>query len=291
MQPAQKSMLKRIFLFAIITISLMTTTWVLAQESNTATKSGQKPTPSAGNLVNEEKVKQLKEKLATKVAELRENQTRGWNGEIAALSKTSFTLVTSSGEIKVRFDDDTLVYKLGSKKTEASSKDLKNAQTVSVLGLYESEVKQQTAKVILLQTLPKFYTGKVTQVDKTQGTLTITTDKNVQIILDYEKTTTATEYDLGEKKLKKSGLSRIATNDTIQAWGYLNEDDVQKVRAVKIIRLPKELTTSETEVKGTTTASAVPVESSPSATPKAKASPKATPKASPKSSPAASTQP
>ena len=237
------------------------------------------------------KVKQLKEKLATKVAELRENQTRGWNGEIAALSKTSFTLVTSSGEIKVRFDDDTLVYKLGSKKTEASSKDLKNAQTVSVLGLYESEVKQQTAKVILLQTLPKFYTGKVTQVDKTQGTLTITTDKNVQIILDYEKTTTATEYDLGEKKLKKSGLSRIATNDTIQAWGYLNEDDVQKVRAVKIIRLPKELTTSETEVKGTTTASAVPVESSPSATPKAKASPKATPKASPKSSPAASTQP
>ena len=83
-------MLQWSLLLGIVAASLVATSLVLAQGPSSSPAPAKSTTPSSIP-IDEEKVKALKEKLATKVAELRENQTRGFFGEIAALSKTSFT--------------------------------------------------------------------------------------------------------------------------------------------------------------------------------------------------------
>lgn len=271
-------MIKRLLLFLILLGSVCVSTVALAQESTKSAGTAEKTATSSA--IDEEKVKSLKDKLATRVAELRENQTRGFYGEIAALSKTSFTLVMPTGEVKVRFSTDTLIYKLTTTKAVAAIKDLKNTLSATVLGMYDDSTKQLSANIILLQTLPSFYVGQITKIDKDKAVVTIKPAKGNEISLDYETTTKASEVDKLDKKVKRSGLSRLVVGDTLQAWGLMADDDAQKIKATKILRIPKDLFE---EIAPT----ASPPAASPSATPKTspKATPKATPKASPKASP------
>ncbi|RJR15230.1 hypothetical protein C4579_02890 [Candidatus Microgenomates bacterium] len=228
--------------------------------------------PSTKATTNDEKVQLLKDKLATKVAELRESQKRGFFGTIAALTKTSFTLVTpDETEIKVKFDEDTLIYKPGTNSTvEGTVADLKNTETVAVLGLFDEENKSHSAKVILLQEDIRFVSGTVSEIDTKAATLTLKTNDDESMLIEYERTTNAQEFDPEEKDLVKSGLSRFEIGDRAQVWGTPDENDVSNLAASRILRMPQELFVTE-DVAGTST------ESSPSATPKS--SPKASPKA------------
>lgn len=236
------------FLASVLVISSIG----LAQEPSPVAS----PTPAAS--IDESKIQELKDKLATKVAELRENQTRGFLGEIASLNKTSFTLVTSDKEIKVRLSEDTLVSDLtGTKKTDKQIKDLKNLQTAGVIGLYDDQENILSAKIIMLQNMHKIYVGVVALVDKDNGTFTLNLVNGSSQALDYEKNTKADEFVKDE--LKKSGLSRITAGDQLLVWGVTSEDDNQKVSSVKILRLPKELF-GETEAEPSATPSATPKE-------------------------------
>lgn len=273
---------KIIVLSSILTLTLQLLAATTLAQEKTATKSASPTTQDAtASAVSDEKVKNLKEKLATTVAQLRENQTRGFFGEISALSKTSFTLSIASSEVKVRYNEDTLVFKLGDKRIESSSSDLKNGMTVSVLGLFEADSSIHTAKVILIDTIPSRFFGEATLVDKTNANFTLKNSKGKETSYDYEKTTKAIEYQLSDKKLVKSGLSRIAVGDRVEVWGNPSEEDQQKIKVLRLVRIPKELFD-----EGTTSASPSPLlkpdESTPA--PTSKPSPKTTPKASPKPS-------
>lgn len=259
-----KTMIKRLLLFTIVAYLLVVASFALAQENKDASSS---PT------INEDKVKSLKEKLATKVAELRQSQTRGFYGEIAALSKTGFTLVTKNGEVKIRLSDDVAILKLGDKKTEGAVKDLKNTGMAATIGLFDEDANQQTATAIYLESIPKYVSGEISEVNKSKAIITLKNNKGDQLVVDYEKTTKTSEYDPTKQTVVKSGLSRFVVGDYIEVWGNVSEDDNQKLSAVKILRVPK-------EALSTTTLSASPT-----------ASPKVSPKATPKSSPKVSPQP
>lgn len=250
-----------------ITLSLGVVTF--AQE--VTPQPSQTPVASAAN---DDKVQSLKDKLATKVAELRENQTRGFFGEIAALSKTSFTLVTPTGEIKIRYSDDVQVFK-DAKKTEGAATDLKNAQTAAILGLHDADQKQLTAKVIMLQVLPTHYVGTVNSIDAKDGSFSVKV-RNQDKTVDYERTTTSSEVSSSEGTTARSGLSRFKAGDTVHFWGNENEDDANRIVATRILRIP-------TEVLGATT------EASPAASPTG--SPRSTPRATPRATPGSMASP
>jgi len=243
---------RKLFITLLLALVLVISSIGLAQESSPAAS----PTP--GSSIDELKIQQLKDKLATKVAELRENQTRGFLGEIASLSKTSFTLVTSDKEIKVRLSEDTLVSDLtGTKKTDKKIQDLKNLQTAGIIGLYDDQENILSAKIVMLQNMYKIYVGVVALVDKDNATLTLNLSNGSSQAIDYERATKADEFVKDE--IKKSGLSRISAGDRLLVWGVTSEDDNQKISAVKILRLPKELF-GETQGTQTATPSATPDE-------------------------------
>ena len=261
----KNKLLIKIFLFFVLSIFLVITSISLAQEKNATNSTTQSAT------IDEEKVKALKEKLATKVAEMRDSQTRGFSGEIAQLNKTSFTMVTLTSEVKIKYSDDVLIFKKsGSQQIEGKITDLKNTNIVSVLGIYDKEINQATAKVIFLESAANFYTGKIVIVDANNGVITIKSATNKDNDIEYEKNTIAQEYKNTDNTVIKSGLSRLKPGDRIYVWGSLSEEDNQKISALKILRLPADLF-NQTEVSS--------------------ASPEATVSASPKSSPTSTLKP
>lgn len=267
-------MFKKTIFFTFIAIGLIVVSITLAQENPDA-----KPATISGT-VDEEKIKALKEKLATKVAELTENQTRGFTGEIAALTKTNFTLATlNNSEVKVRFNEDISIFKMLPKKSAAAVKDLKNTLMVSVLGIYDQEANQLSSQVMFIESQPKFYAGEITQIDKANNLIIIRSATDKQMSIDYESTTQTTEYQKTGDKIIKSGLSKLEAGDRVEIWGNPSENDNEKVAALKILKLPKSLfKPAETN----TASPSATLTASPSAS--LKASPKATPKPTPKAS-------
>jgi len=262
----------RRFVILAATISFLTiASWSLAQESEDA-----KSSPAASSMVDEKKIQDLKEKLATKVAEIRENQKRGFFGEIAALTKTSFTLAIDSGEVKIRFDEDTKIYKLGKARTEGAASDLKNSLTATVLGLYDEENKQQNAKVILLQSGQLHFSGGVTEINRTAGNFIIKRRDGKTQVIEYEKTTSADEYT-ETQKTAKSGLSRLNKDDWVEVWGTPYEDDTTKIEAIRIFRIPQELLGTSATQASPSASEDEETESSPKPSTTSKASPKASP--------------
>lgn len=227
---------RKIFVATLLFILLSFTAISLAQESSP--DEDEEATKSA---VNEEKVQELKEKLETKVEELREEQERGFYGTIAALSKTSFTLATNGDEVRVRYGDDAQVFELGQKTVEAEIEDLENTQNVSVLGFYDATEELHHAKIILIQSIPTFFTGEVIVIDKKNGTFTIKTlDEEEEVTFDYERSTSSDEYQPDTDKMRKSGLSRMNEGDILQVWAEV-EDDGETYTAINLLRLPSDL--------------------------------------------------
>src|SRR3989344_895185 len=262
---------KKFFLLCIILGFLALGVSVLAQENATEDK------PATGSSVNDDKVQELKDKLATKVAELRQKQKRGFYCTVAALSKSAFTLAIKDDETRVKLSDDTQFFSLGKQKQEKSLKDLKNTLSVSVLGHYDEGEDQFYAKVILIQTLPDQYYGQLIKTDKTHATITLKT-KNEELTFDYERATLASEYNFKDDKIQKSGLSRLKEGDWLHVWALSNDDDDGVLPLVKILRLPMDtFAVSSTMPEASAKASS---KTSPSATPKT--SPKSSSKTTPK---------
>ncbi len=276
----RKNLIRHIFFILFICLFLFIASGSVAEEDSTKSAKNVSPTP-----VNNEKVQELKEKLATKVAEIRENQKRGFYGEISSLAKTTFTLATTNGEIRVRFDTNTQVFDIsGSKKSEKTTTDLKNTQTASVLGLYEPDDKTVTAKVLLLHALPRYIQGTISALDKAGANVSLKTDKGETLTVDYERTTKADELSTSGK-LAKSGFSRLAIGDKLLAWATPAADDVNNFSFQRLFRIPENVlgtANKKSEEPGN-------LEASPSSTPKN--SPRATPKTSPRQQPKSTSQP
>ena len=263
--------MKKLILFLLIPIllfSVLKSVPADAQEEQMASPSAS----GKSTKTQEEKIQDLKERLATKVAELRQNQKGIVAGRIKDKSDTHFTLVTKKEEMAVTYSaEDTIVEELAlGKRSEKKVSDLTNSIFINVFGLVDSEKKTIDAKYNLIKKPLAMLSGIVVEKDTSEATIKVKTNQNELYTFDYEKDTKTTLWTPGEG-LVKSGLSKISESDRIHVLGspVAGSGEEKKISAVRILHIP--LSTFEK------------VEATPSATPVAGAS--ATPKATVKPTP------
>lgn len=181
-----------------------------------------------------EKIRQLKERVATKVAELKKTGKKAYFGEISKILSTSIFLTTKRGEAVVTTSEDTEIFSISlGKKKSLSLRDLSEGQEMLALGISLEE--ELPAKIIIVKKMPLIVGGKVTDVDQKEGTLTIKTPKNSQFVIDYEKTTQSKIFEAGT--LVKSGFSKININDRVHIVAAENEEE-NRLTALRILVLP-----------------------------------------------------
>ncbi|MBI3384713.1 hypothetical protein HY030_00795 [Candidatus Gottesmanbacteria bacterium] len=203
MKPNKTILLSTIFIFFVAI-----TSGIFAAEMT--------PTPSS-NL----KIKELKEKLASRVAELNVLSQRVFKGEIKTLSDQKIIFSAGANEVTASLDDNTALSQIDSdfQKTKIQLDDLKLGQTVYIWGTFNATTNTLTAKAVVAMKLPLGLIGKIKNVDKKNFQITVSSSSK-DYLVDIDQTTRTSLYNQA-KGLTRSGFSKFSAGQLVYVYGFL----------------------------------------------------------------------
>jgi hypothetical protein len=201
------------------------------------TKNVYAATPTTTNQGLQQQVDDLKNKIASKVAELKLVEKRGIIGVVTDSSDTQITLTDTSGNIRfVDVDELTKFYSSDSKSFGIS--DIKSGMTIGVLGLYNKQSRRILAREVNDSDSPqKIIFGGIGSLDEDNFEITVVKENGQKEVLEVEDVTKT--YSFYSNTLNKSGFSKLEETQTIIAIGVTDKQDPNKILATRIIILPE----------------------------------------------------
>lgn len=185
------------------------------------------------------KIEDLKDRLATKVAELRQTSRRALYGTVKSTSITSFVVETKTKDIKIELMDELKVIQyLKGKRTVLTSEDIAKDDLVAVFGEHDATLDLLKATIVVIHSpSPARISGTVSARDDTEFTLTITTPQGQTMTIDIEKATKTFAWDRQKKEIVKSGFSKIMAGATVHVVGFPVPKKEQRLSADRILDL------------------------------------------------------
>lgn len=175
----------------------------------------------------------LKEKIATKVAEIREKERGAVAGQVSKINQSSIILTTSKGNHTISFSEDTIFYTFtDSTRQDINIKKLKEGDTVTVLGYFNQDKSVISAKYIYLEKTLLHIVGKIVDIDKSNYTITVKAKEGDKVI-DIETSTRTFLYQKG-KGWQKGGFSKLKLGDKTHTIVLTNPKDTSKVTAARL---------------------------------------------------------
>lgn len=223
------------------------------------------PSPIPVSSATLEKAKELKEKVASKIAELKVLSKRGVIGTIKSIKDTSLILTSNSKDITVDTDDTTKITLLQKgKRSTLKLSDLKSDQKILVWGQYNNDQETLKAKQILSRVFSQMFIGTVKSIDKDNLTILDQTENK-----EYTLSISSAAINIlnKDKSFSKAEIKAVSTGDFAHA--YVTSDKV-----LRLLIIPKNVLSSIAAQTPKPTAS-------PSPTPKPTATPKPTPSSKP----------
>ena len=193
------------------------------------------PTPTISKL--QQQVDDLKDKIASKVAELNLVEKRSFYGIVIDVSDTQVTLKDLEGNTKFVDVDELTKFSSSNSKSFGIS-DIENDMWLGVMGLYNKQSRRLLARVISEESvLPNFIYGAVYSIDAEEFAITVAKENGARNVVDIESITKTFSFEDG--KLVKSGFSKIKETQTLIVIGFSERADKNKIIAARIIIFPQ----------------------------------------------------
>lgn len=174
-------------------------------QAGQATPSAKPITPTQNH-----KISDLKERIASKVAELNLVEKRGFLGQIASISATRIVLTDLQDRTRI-IDTDELTK--SSKTGDFSPSSFGDGDTIAAFGIYNKNSRVLLARFLDTQRILKRVFGEVTVRSDRDFSFSVKDDKGQKHEISFEKTTIANVWENG--KLTKIGFSKIKTGQRI----------------------------------------------------------------------------
>lgn len=203
--------MKKYSALIIFVIGLFFTTAVFGQTPTIA-----QPTATPSGSVEQKEIQNLKEKIATKVAELRKKGQKAIAGSVSNVGGQSLEIKREDeSTYEVKIDEAlTKIYRIvGASKKEVALKEIKKGAYIIATG----PVIDKTIMANSLYQDEQFFVkvGKITEINKSDYSLKVlTTDKDT-ITLDIEQTTKQQMVNIKTLGIEKTGFSKFKEGDTI----------------------------------------------------------------------------
>lgn len=254
--------IKFIIIITIITILGKQSLYSASLSGETASE--ETSTPSPTDLIDKlKKIEVLKEKIATKVAEMREEEKGALTGTVKDVSESKITLSTLAGDKTFSFSEDTTCYSLKEDtKKETALKEIEKENIITVFGYYDQEKTTLSAKYIYLESPPVRIRGKIVDIDKTNYTITVK-EKQGEVVVDVEKYTKASLFDRKNKNFVSAGFSKMESGDITHILADPNtktENKQVSARNIYLLRVEKQVEITPSEKPKSSSPSATPVE-------------------------------
>lgn len=225
--------MKKIFLISLILYSLflILNTPVLAVTDTPSEK--ESTSPANLNLINE-----LKERIASRVAQLKLVEKRGIIGEVKEVADTQITVEDLEKNVRLIDVDELTKFSSTSAEESFGISDIKKGEKIGVLGLYNKQSKRILARFINALILPKSLHGQVTEKDQENFTISVLSKDNKKTVVDIEKITKTFSYTK-EDGLVKSGFSKIKESQRVIVIGFEDKEDKTRLIASRILLFPE----------------------------------------------------
>ncbi len=220
---------------------------VLSQTDTPAPTTKFTPTPTGVNLLDKlEKIKILKEKVATKVNELRQSEKHAILGTVTDISDDTISIKSENGkDINIQTTEDTLYFSFdkSGKKSQSSVKKINKDTLISAFGFLEES--DMEGKIIYIENpLPIHIVGKILDIDRKNFTLTMKNQSQEEWLIDIE-TYTRTSLFSKKDKITKAGFSKLLPSDLLHAIASENTKEKNRASALRIVKFsdfsPKEI--------------------------------------------------
>ncbi len=210
--------MKRIVLLMVTLGALTVTGRIMAAPATPSAT----PTDATAKQIND-----LKDRLATRVAQLRQVQRRAIFGTVKSVSVSTITVSTATKDIKIELIDEVKVIQylnpgptgVKGQRTKLTTNDIAKGDQVVVFGDYDATVDILKSNVIIIQnTIPKRTAGTVSAIDKTEFTITVNAIDGQSYIVDIETTTKTFVWD-ATGGVQKGKFGKLTVGDVVFVVG------------------------------------------------------------------------
>jgi len=221
--------MKKLFIVIFLFISIIS--WSTHGAYAAVTPSA---TPTPGGL--EQQISDLKDKIASRVAQLKLVDKRGLIGVVIDVTQTQITLTDIHGNTRFVDVDELTKFTSPSAKSSFGISDITKGTTLGVLGLYNKESRRILARFVTVLILPTNFSGAVSDVDTKNFTVTVVTANKKTYSVDVESDTKTNSFD--GTSLIKAGFSKIQQGQRIMVIGYADAKDPKHITASRILLFP-----------------------------------------------------
>jgi len=194
------------------------------------------PTVSSGEKLIDE-INNLREKVASKVAELNLVEKRGSLITVTQVSGNKITGSDLSDTTRIIDVDELTKFASPAAKSFGIS-DITIGTKISVIGLYNKQSKRVLARFVNTENLPTFLTGVISEIDKVNFTVNVVSENKKVNIIDIESITKTSSYS-EEDGIVKLGFSKLAIGDRIHVVGFDNIKEKNRISATRVLVFPK----------------------------------------------------
>lgn len=222
----------------IPTVSAVTTTPKVTEK---VTPSVAKSASASPTIVKSD-VKELREKVAAKVSELKEKNHKPFAGTISKIADNTLTITTAAGSnMEVKIDTTlTSMYQIsGSTTRELKKETLKENDYIIVTGPVLD--KTITANLIYRDETFIVGSGKIIEVNADDLYIKVIAQDKTTYTIDIERTTQQSLLNIKTLAPEKISFSKLKEGDLVHFVGKKpSEKDVTRLPGVKILIVPQE---------------------------------------------------
>lgn len=225
-------MKKILTIFSFLTLFVFSAPLSLAA-TPTPTKGPTQKMPS-DTLTKE--ITNLKEKIASRVAELKLVEKRGVIGVVTEVKDTQITLNDIKGNTRF-VDVDELTKFIGSDSKETSDiSDITKGMKITVLGRYNKQSQRLLARFVKETSIPEFLSGTIKTIDTSNFAFTLADGKGKSTDVDVENLTKTQTYTR-EDGLTKAGFSKLQAGDQLIVSGFPDKNNPKRIVATRVLIL------------------------------------------------------
>lgn len=224
----------------------------------------------SGSATIDAQINSLKDKIASRVAQLKLVEKRGIVGTVTESTNSQITLTDLRGNVRyIDVDELTKFNNPGTKGTFGIS-DMSKGTVISVLGLYNKEDRRVLARFVDVVSYPKVIVGVAQSIDKPNYLIHVASADQKDNPVDIEAFTKTYVYTKSGD-IQRAGFSKLKEGERVTIIGFPDKNNKTHILANRIIAFPELL--ANPKISGPT----------PSATASSSATPAASTKLSPTS--------
>lgn len=229
--------------FSIILILSLAFTTAYAQTTDD-TETTPNPTNESVTESLTEQITDLKEKIASRVAELNLVEKRGIIGEVTSVDGTEISIEDIYGNTRSIDVDEITNFDSDDADATFGISDIEEGMQISVLGLYNKQSERVLARFITVVSIPEYIQGVATNIDEDEFIITVQTNDDETYSVEVE-TSTDTQMFVDDD-FEDSGFSEIENNQLIFVTG--TAEDTNQITASNILLFPTDSAdTTETD--------------------------------------------